>query len=290
MPKQKAKAMLTATHLDQLRTRLERDPTPPRLSELASELGLSSSQLLRRFRERHGLTPAQLVRANRERHLRGALKRGRDVTTAIYDAGFGAASRVYENAASTLGMTPAAYRRGAPAVAIRYTVIDSALGKLLVATTSRGICAVTLGDDERALAAGLAAEFPRAELTRVDEGADEWIGRVAARVAAELGLSNRSIELPPLDVQATAFQWKVWRELQRIPRGATCSYADIATRVGRPRAARAVARAIASNRLALIVPCHRVVRSDGTLGGYRWGVPRKEKALALEKAPASMAP
>ena len=275
-----------ALDLDLVRSRIERDDPPPSLSELARDYGVSASQLLRRFRARHGLTPSELARARREESLRKTLKRAGDVTSAIYDAGFGAASRVYERAASTLGMTPAAFRRGAPAVAIRYTVIDSALGKLLVATTERGICAVTLGDSERALAAGLAAEFPRAELTRVDDGADEWIGAVASRVASELGFSsNRQVELPPLDVRATAFQWKVWRELQKIPRGSTCSYADIARAIGRPRAVRAVASAIASNRLALIVPCHRVVRSDGTLGGYRWGVPRKTKALELESRP-----
>jgi len=275
--------------LDRIRERLDADEPAPTLASMADELGVSPATLLRRFRARFGLTPAAYLRARRERALRGHLRAGRAVTDAIYDAGFGAPSRVYERSAATLGMTPSAYRSGAPSQAIRYTVIAAPLGRLLVATTERGICQVTLGDDEQELVAGLAREFPRARLERVDEGASEWIGAVVSAVAADLGLDRVRAgapagTLPPLDVQASAFQWRVWRELMRIPRGSTVSYGSLASQLGRPTAARAVARACASNRLALIVPCHRVIREDGTLGGYRWGMPRKATLLERERA------
>ena len=273
--------------LEHVRRRLEREEAPPRLSELAREARVSPATLLRQFRKRYGLTPAAYLRARRTHALRGHLRSSPDVTAAIYDAGFGAPSRVYESAGATLGMTPAAYRRGAPELAIRYTTIDSPLGALLVATTERGICQVALGDDAARLEQALRAEFPRARCERVDEGRDEWIGAVVARVAGELGLRPKSAERSgdtiPMDVRASAFQWRVWQELMRIPRGETRSYTDIAKAVGRPSAVRAVARACASNRLALIVPCHRVIRSDGTLGGYRWGMPRKEALLGREQ-------
>jgi AraC family transcriptional regulator of adaptative response/methylated-DNA-[protein]-cysteine methyltransferase len=276
--------------LERIRRRLDSDEAPPRLVDMARDARVSPATLLRRFRQRYGLTPSAYVRARRERALRGHLRAGRDVTSAIYDAGFGAPSRVYESARATLGMTPAAYRRGAPELAIRYTTVASPLGALLVATTDRGICQVALGDDEARLVEALTAEFPRARCERVDAGADEWIGAVVARVAGELGLdragaAKAAAELP-LDVRASAFQWRVWRELMRIPRGETRSYSEIAQALGQPRAVRAVASACASNRLALIVPCHRVIRADGSLGGYRWGIPRKAALLESEGAAA----
>jgi len=282
------KQVVKQDSLEQLRRRLEREETPPRLSELAREARVSPATLLRQFRKRFGLTPAAYLRARRTHALRGHLRSSPDVTAAIYDAGFGAPSRVYESAGRTLGMTPAAYRRGAPELAIRYTTIASPLGALLVATTERGICQVALGDDAERLVEALHAEFPRARCERVDAGKDEWIGAVVARVARELGLPAKpgrgsNADEIPMDVRASAFQWRVWQELMRIPRGETRSYSEIAKAVGQPSAVRAVARACASNRLALIVPCHRVIRSDGTPGGYRWGLPRKQELLAREQ-------
>jgi AraC family transcriptional regulator of adaptative response/methylated-DNA-[protein]-cysteine methyltransferase len=261
---------------------------PPSLKSLSQLAGLSPSQLTRSFRARYGVSPKELAQAQKLDGLKRALRQGREVTDAIYDAGFGSPSRVYGTIERHLGMTPGRYRRGAEGIAIRYTIADTPLGPLLVATTDRGLCAVTLGPDAAALQRGLAAEFPRAALERVDEGADQWIAGVIARVSASLGESRAHSGAPiPADLRATAFQWQVWRELMRIPAGETRSYSEIAAAIGRPKAARAVARACASNRLALIVPCHRVIRDDGSLGGYRWGLARKTKALALERQRSS---
>ncbi|MFN9738441.1 MAG: bifunctional transcriptional activator/DNA repair enzyme AdaA [Pseudomonadota bacterium] len=258
---------------------------PPTLAELARDCGISASTLTRAFRERHGLSPREYAHSLKLRAFKQALREGEEVTAAVYQAGFGSPSRVYENTARHLGMTPGTYRRGGEGVAIRYTVVDTPIGRLLVATTAHGLCAVTLGRDARELASALRAEFPHATLERVDEGADEWIAGVVARVSAMLGLGAAHGEPPPLpaDLAATAFQWRVWQELMRIPRGQTRSYSDIARAIGRPRAARAVARACASNRLALVVPCHRVVREDGSLGGYRWGIEAKQRLLEMER-------
>jgi AraC family transcriptional regulator of adaptative response/methylated-DNA-[protein]-cysteine methyltransferase len=217
--------------------------------------------------------------------LKSGLKRGVRVADATYDAGFGSGSRVYERSDALLGMTPASYRRGGKGVAIRYTTTDTPLGKLLVAATERGICAVMLGSGDPELQRRLKTEFPLAERQRIDAGRDEWLDAVIARVAHELGWSKVDTpDLPPLDVAATAFQWRVWQALTRIPRGETVSYGELATKLGAPRGARAVARACASNRLALVVPCHRVIREDGSLGGWRWGIERKRRLLASERA------
>lgn len=170
-------------------------------------------------------------------------------------------------------------RSGGAGVAIRYAVVASPLGRLLVAVTGRGVCAVMLGDDEAGLERALGAEYPGAAAQRVDEGADEWLGRVVRQVSIPGGHEARAV---PLDVRGTAFQWRVWRELQRIPAGETRSYSDVARAVGRPTGVRAVARACASNRVAVLVPCHRVMREDGSLGGYRWGVARKARLLGVE--------
>jgi AraC family transcriptional regulator of adaptative response/methylated-DNA-[protein]-cysteine methyltransferase len=259
---------------------------PPTLRELARECGLSPSRLTRAFRERHGLTPREYAHSLKLAQFKRALREGEEVTAAVYRAGFGSPSRVYENTARHLGMTPGAYRRGGEGVAIRYTVAGTPLGRLLVATTAHGLCAVRLGASADELQAGLRAEFPRATLERVDDGADEWIAATIARVSAMLGLEPAHGAPAPLpaDLAATAFQWRVWEELMRIPAGQTRSYTDIARAIGRPRAVRAVARACASNRLALVVPCHRVVREDGSLGGYRWGLATKERLLRMERA------
>jgi AraC family transcriptional regulator of adaptative response/methylated-DNA-[protein]-cysteine methyltransferase len=267
------------------RAAIEASPdAPPTLAELARRCGLSASRLTRAFRERHGLTPREYAHDLKLREFKRALREGEEVTAAVYRAGFGSPSRVYEKTARHLGMTPGSYRRGGAGESIRYTVVDTPAGQLLVATTAHGLCAVTLGRTARELVAGLREEFPKARLERIDDGADEWIAGVVSRVSAMLGLepAHGTVGPLPADLAATAFQWRVWEELMRIPRGQTRSYSDIARAIGRPRAVRAVARACASNRLALVVPCHRVVREDGSLGGYRWGIEAKERLLAIE--------
>jgi AraC family transcriptional regulator of adaptative response/methylated-DNA-[protein]-cysteine methyltransferase len=230
-----------------------------------------------------GLSPREYVETRRAERLKQRLRQEDSVSRATYEAGFGSGSRVYERAPTMLGMTPGAYRRGGAGMDIRFTIVASPFGRLLVAVTDRGICAVTLGDSDTALAAGLRRQFPGARLNRVDAGADQWLGQLVRQVAARVARPTSGGELP-LDVQGTAFQWRVWQALLAIPPGETRTYQQLARAVGRPRAIRAVAGACAANRVAVVVPCHRVVRSDGSLGGYRWGMPRKEKLLAAEAA------
>ncbi len=207
------------------------------------------------------------------------------MTDAVYDAGFGSGSRVYEESDRRLGMTPASYRSGGAGASIRYTTTNTPLGQLLVATTAKGICSVTLGNDDAELEARLADEFPLAERERVDEGREEWLDAVIGRVAHELGWSDRDAPaMPPLDIAATAFQWRVWDALTRIPRGETLSYGELAAALGVPKAARAIGHACGSNKLALLVPCHRIIREDGSLGGWRWGMDIKQQLLATERA------
>lgn len=261
----------------------------PNLDQLAQLVGLSASRLTRAFRARHGLSPREYAQSRRLAQFKRALREGEDVTAAVYRAGFGSPSRVYENTARHLGMTPGAYRRGGEGTSIRYTVADTPLGVLLVATTTLGLCAVTLGRSASALVKALGEEFPRATLQRVDEGADVWIAGVVARVSAMLGLRAADLRSAPLpaDLRATAFQWRVWEELMRIPSGQTRSYSEVARSIGKPRSVRAVAGACAANRLALIVPCHRVIRDDGSLGGYRWGLAAKDALLGIEREAAA---
>jgi AraC family transcriptional regulator of adaptative response/methylated-DNA-[protein]-cysteine methyltransferase len=231
------------------------------------------------------MSPAEYHRARRFGQLKSALRAGADVTTAVYQAGFGSGSRVYEHSDRLLGMTPASYRAGGAGASIRYTSTPTPLGQLLVAATARGICAVTLGDDDTELETRLVDEFPRARCERVDNGREEWLDAVIARIARELGWSDAPAPLmPPIDIAATAFQWRVWDALTRIPAGTTLSYGELAAAIGHPKAARAIGRACGSNRLALIVPCHRIVREDGSIGGWRWGVERKRELLACERA------
>jgi AraC family transcriptional regulator of adaptative response/methylated-DNA-[protein]-cysteine methyltransferase len=257
---------------------------PPRLNELARAVGLSASHLQRAFRKRFGVSPAEYAQSLRLKNLKSALRAAPRVTDAIYDAGYGSGSRVYEKTGQLLGMTPATYRRGAAGVALRYTTLKIPLGRLLVAATERGICSVALGNDDATLLAGLRDEFPKASLERVDAGRDEWLAAVVARVQADIGgaTGSEAAPMPPVDIRATAFQWRVWQALQKIPRGSTRSYSDIAAAIGAPRSVRAVANACARNRLAVVVPCHRVIREDGSLGGYRWGIARKQDLLARE--------
>lgn len=279
-------AMPKNLHIDPLDRALaliaDAGETPPRLSDLAREVGLSPSHLQRAFRKRFGVSPAEYAQSQKLKQLKSALRTAPRVTDAIYDAGYGSGSRVYEKTGQLLGMTPATYRHGAAGVALKYTTLKIPLGRLLVAATERGICSVTLGNDDETLVAGLRAEFPKATLERVDAGHD-WLAAMIARVEAEIGgAAPAAATLPPLDIRATAFQWRVWHALQRIPSGSTRSYAQIAAEIGAPRAVRAVANACGRNRLAVVVPCHRVIREDGSLGGYRWGIARKQQLLERE--------
>jgi AraC family transcriptional regulator of adaptative response/methylated-DNA-[protein]-cysteine methyltransferase len=268
--------------LDHALTLLDSADAPLRLPELARAVGLSPSHLQRAFRQRFGVSPAEYAQSRKLKALKSALREAPRVTDAIYDAGYGSGSRVYEKTGQLLGMTPADYKRGGSGIAIRYTTLETPLGVLLVAASERGICGVTLGDRESALVEGLREEFPQATIDRVDAGRDEWLAIMIARVSAEIGTGIAPDRSVPVDIRATAFQWRVWQALQRIPRGQTRSYAQIAEEIGAPRAVRAVASACARNRLAVIVPCHRVIRADGSLGGYRWGMARKRELLDRE--------
>ncbi|WP_462114948.1 methylated-DNA--[protein]-cysteine S-methyltransferase [Lysobacter xanthus] len=255
------------------------DTGEPSLRELADAVGWSPAHLQRRFAARFGLSPADYLAQRKLGRLKQALRDGADVTTAVYAAGYGSPSRVYEAGAARLGMAPSRYRTGGAGEAVRWSVIDTALGRALVAATSRGLCAIELGEDEAALEARLRREFPRATLERVDEGRDDFLAPRLQAVADALAGQAADVEL---DLVGTAFQKRVWDALMRIPRGETRSYAELAGSLGAPRGARAVARACAGNRLAVVVPCHRVVRGDGSLGGYRWGLPLKQAILARE--------
>lgn len=250
------------------------------LAALAEAVCLSPTHLQRRFRAAFGLSPAEYRQQRRLAGLKAGLRAGHDVTRALYDAGYGSPSRVYEHGAARLGMAPQAYRRGGEGLAIRWSGVDTALGRALVAVTERGVCAVLLGEDEARLEAELRAEFPRASLQRVDAGRDEFLAPRVRAVAD--ALAQRSGQVP-VELIGTAFQRRVWEALMRIPAGETTSYARLAESLGMPRGARAVARACAGNRVAVLVPCHRVVRGDGSLGGYRWGLPRKQALLEAER-------
>lgn len=281
-----------ADALERARELLDREDEAPSLNELARAVGLSPSHLQRNFRRAYGVSPAEYARARRFGEFKRALREGASITDAIYDAGFGSGSRVYEHSDRLLGMPPAHYAQGATGVAIRYTTLECPLGRILVAATSRGLCAVNIGDGDAALLKQLDEEFPKARITRVDAGRDEWLSAVVTRIAAQFGKpgKRKQPKLPPLDIAATAFQWRVWDALTRIPAGETRSYGEVARMIGAPKAARAVGRACGSNKLALIVPCHRVVREDGTPGGWRWGAVRKQKLLAGESSRRSEHP
>jgi len=247
------------------------------LAALAKAAGVSPAHLQRTFTRVLGISPRQYQEQRRLDALKTALKSGHTVSSATYEAGFTTSRRVYETAHDALGMTPGSYRRGGAGVTIHYTTVRTSLGLLLIAVTAKGICSASLGDDEESLVSQLRTEYRNAELVRAEDTHDRLVDSVVAHV------EGRAVgqELP-LDLRATAFQWQVWRALQRIPEGATRSYQAVATELGRPTAARAVARACASNRVAVLIPCHRVVRGDGALGGYRWGIARKAALLARE--------
>lgn len=261
------------------------DGPPPPLARLAALAGLPPARLRRCFRAATGLTPHAYAQAHRAARARALLAAGRAVTDAAYAAGFGAASRFYAQAADMLGMAPGQYRRGGVGQRIAFALAQCSLGALLVARSARGLCAIALGEDPEALLRELQDRFPRAELVGGDPGFEQWVAQVVALVEAP----RRGLALP-LDVQGTAFQQRVWRALQAIPPGRTASYAEIARALGQPRAVRAVARACAANPLAVAIPCHRVVRSDGAPSGYRWGLARKQALLAREREDAAAPP
>jgi AraC family transcriptional regulator of adaptative response/methylated-DNA-[protein]-cysteine methyltransferase len=248
------------------------------LGALAGRVGLSRFHFQRAFTQVVGISPRAFAEACRLGQVKTALKKGERVTPAIYDAGYGSSSRLYERAGTALGMTPATYRKGAPGVEIDFTIADSPLGRLLLAATMRGVCRVMIGDHDRALEKDLREEYPAATVRRND-------GILSAQVRTlldHLRGTSPHVDLP-LDVRATAFQWRVWRQLQAIPYGETRTYREVAAAIGKPTATRAVARACATNPVALLIPCHRVIGTDGSLRGYRWGVERKEKLLAQER-------
>lgn len=247
------------------------------LAALAREVGLSPHHLQRTFTRALGVSPRRYQERRRLEGFKRRLRQGEAVGAATYGAGFGSSRALYETARSGLGMTPARYRSGGQGESIRFAIVRSELGLVLVAATGRGICAVELGDDEAALARGLAREFPNAALERDERSLRSWAGQVVKALRGD-GLARL-----PLDLRGTAFQLRVWRALRDIPRGETRSYQAIAAGMGRPGASRAVAQACAANRVALLVPCHRVVRADGSPGGYRWGPARKRRVLAAER-------
>ena len=323
-----ADAELTRRACDYIDAYLAAHDALPPAPEIGAAAGASASRLRRIFRRETGLTPAQYARARRLDRFKSMLRDGADVTAATYNAGYGSPSRVYENAAGQLGMTPASYRKGGAGANIRYTVAPSALGRLLLAATNKGICAVKLGDTPETLIAELYAEFPAANITphqpnNPPGNLDHWLTaiqeyldgrrpnlsppqehppaprqpdpsqpqeypaprRPAPSLPQEYPDTRRPDTSLPLDLQATAFQWRVWRRLQAIPPGETRTYRQLAGELGQPTASRAVGRACATNPVAPIIPCHRALRTDGNLAGYRWGLHRKQALLDLERRP-----
>jgi AraC family transcriptional regulator, regulatory protein of adaptative response / methylated-DNA-[protein]-cysteine methyltransferase len=247
------------------------------LAELSASAGVSTHKLERLFLRILGITPRQFIDARRMAHLRRSLRKGEKVAMATYDAGFGSSSRLYERAPEQMGMTPAVYRRGGEGMKIAYTVAPCSLGQVLVAATERGVSAVYLGDSASPLEKALVSEYPRAEIRQDSNGMSKWVRGVLKHLRG-----CEPHESLPIDVQATAFQRRVWEELRRIPYGSTRTYTEIARAIGKPRAVRAVARACATNPVSVVVPCHRVVRGDGSLAGYRWGLERKRALLDSE--------
>jgi AraC family transcriptional regulator of adaptative response/methylated-DNA-[protein]-cysteine methyltransferase len=248
------------------------------LAMMARGLGVSAQHLQRVFTRVTGVSPRAYAEQLRAARLRTSLKSGETVSRALYDAGYGSPSRIYERRSSGLGMTPATLAKGGVGERVAYAIAESALGKVLVAATPRGLCFVTLGDSDRAVERALAHEFPAALKVRDDRSLARFVKDVLARIAGR----EPHPELP-FDVRATAFQRRVWDELRKIPAGTTMSYSALARKIGRPSATRAVANAVAKNPIAIVVPCHRIVREDGATGGYRWGAARKTDLLKLEQ-------
>jgi len=259
--------------------RIDEADTFPSLKELAHSAGLSPFHFQRLFKKIVGVTPKQYAMQERSNRIREHLREDSTVTDAMYRAGFGSSSRFYEKATATLGMKPSAYKNGALDMRIRFAIVPSVLGLVLVAATPQGICAIDLGDTAEALKEELHRRFPKAEF----QAPDPEFAAMVSKVLTFLEDPHRGRLDLPLDVQGTAFQRRVWLALQEIPPGDTVIYADIASRIGKPKAARAVAQACAANPVAVVIPCHRVVRGNGQLGGYRWGVDRKRVLLEQER-------
>lgn len=251
----------------------------PTLETLGERVGASPYHLQRSFKRLLGISPREYADARRLGRVKSMLREGNGVADALYGAGYGSASRLYERADTQLGMTPATYAKGGKGARIAFATGDCRFGRVLVATTDRGVCAVSLGDDDAALEAALRREYPEAELVPGTRG--PWFDAVLRRLEGEA----RSEDLP-LDLRATAFQWRVWRALQSIPPGETRSYRELAAAIGAPKAVRAVGRACGANRLAVVIPCHRAVRGDGAIGGYKWGAERKAALLEAERSGA----
>jgi AraC family transcriptional regulator of adaptative response/methylated-DNA-[protein]-cysteine methyltransferase len=248
-------------------------------AEVAAGLGITMTKLRSLFRRTLGITPRQYADERRTASFKAQVRNGRGVTDALYEAGYGSSSRLYEGAAERLGMTPGTYRKGGRGASIAYTTVACPLGRLLVARTQRGICAVSLGGNDAELVAALRQQYPEAEFSRDSAALAEWTASIVRHTAG----TQPRLDLP-LDLRATAFQRRVWDQLRRIPYGGTSSYSEVARAIGAPAAARAVARACATNPAALVIPCHRVVRNDGAEGGYRWGAARKQQLLQTEAA------
>jgi AraC family transcriptional regulator of adaptative response/methylated-DNA-[protein]-cysteine methyltransferase len=251
---------------------------PITLAALGKRFGIDPFHLQRMFKSAVGVSPREYADSLRMKTFKSQLRSGRSVTDAIYEAGFGSSSRLYERSESHLGMTPATYKRGGEGALIRYTVADSPLGRILLAGTTNGVCAIQFGGSDSQLVENLQCEFPKAELQRGDTALRSWV-----RTVLDQFHSERPLPQLPLDVRATAFQRRVWEHLQSIPYGKTESYGNVAHAIGRPSATRAVARACATNPIAVAIPCHRVVRGTGGLGGYRWGIERKKALLRIEQ-------
>lgn len=251
---------------------------PITLRRLAAHVGLSPFHLQRTFTRVVGLSPKAYQDAKRMQRFTTALKRGATVTNATYEAGFDSSNGLYARVRETLGMTPSAFRSGGMGVTLRYTTVPTVVGRMLVAVTERGIAAVSLGETEAALVALLRSDYPKAVFRRDRKGLEQPVSRLLQCLNGSAAVGRL-----PLDVKATAFQRKVWQALQQIPRGQTKSYQQIARAIGQPTAARAVARACAGNPVAVAIPCHRVVRGNGHLAGYRWGLERKQRLLVLER-------
>jgi AraC family transcriptional regulator of adaptative response/methylated-DNA-[protein]-cysteine methyltransferase len=251
----------------------------PNLTELADSVAMSRFHFHRTFKAFTGVTPKSYAEACRAQRVRGKLAQGSTVTDAIYKAGFNSSGRFYASASKQLGMTPTTFRAGGVGTMIQFAVGECSLGSVLIAASEKGVCAIFLGDDPDVLARDLQARFPNAEFFAGDATFDQWVAEVVGLVEKPaIGLNL------PLDIRGTAFQIRVWEALRQIPPGSTASYGEIAVRIGRPSAARAVAQACAANTLAIAIPCHRVVRTDESLSGYRWGVERKAKLLERERS------
>jgi AraC family transcriptional regulator of adaptative response/methylated-DNA-[protein]-cysteine methyltransferase len=260
----------------------EHDEEPLTLKTLSMETGVSAHHLQRTFKNVMGISPRQYAESRRLDQFKSKVKNGASVTDAMYDAGYGSSRGLYEKSSARLGMTPATYGRGGQGMRIIYTIAGCPLGRVLVAATERGVCSVALGDSDSELTTSLFAEYPNASIdsrdTVISPSLNLWLNKVLDHISGK----SPHIDLP-LDIQATAFQWRVWEELQRIPLGTTRSYQEIACAIGKPKAVRAVANACAGNHVALVIPCHRVIRENKELGGYRWGLDRKRKLLEGER-------